>query len=59
MMKEGNIENLKKRLLAYEETETLFQEKDEEISRLHKQMGELQLSNRLLSSELSTQKGKW
>ena len=58
IMKEGKIDTLKKRLLAYEETDTLFQEKDEEINKLHKQMGELQLNNRLLSTELATQKGK-
>lgn len=58
IMKEGKIDTLKKRLLAYEETDTLFQEKDEEINKLHKKMGELQLNNRLLSTELATQKGK-
>jgi hypothetical protein len=57
--KEDTIEGLKRRLLAYEETDTLFQEKDEEINRLHKQVAELQLSNRLLSTEVTTQKGRW
>lgn len=34
MVKEANIEGLKRRLIAYEETDALFQEKDEEIFKL-------------------------
>lgn len=45
-------------MLAYEETDSLFQEKDEEIFRLQRQLGELQVANRLLSTELKSEKEK-
>ena len=44
--------------MAYEETETLFQEKDEEIHKLNKAVTELQLSNRLLTSDLASERSK-
>ena len=56
--KESHIDDLKKRLMAYEETDTLFQEKDEEIHKLAKALADLQVSNRLLSSELSAERNK-
>lgn len=54
LVKEANIDGLKRRLIAYEETDALFQEKDEEIFKLQGQLGELQIANRLLSTQLKS-----
>ena len=45
--------------MAYEQTDTLFQEKDEEIQKLNKTLAELQLSNRLLHSDLTAERIKY
>lgn len=58
LAKETHIDGLKRRLLAYEETDSLFQEKDEEIFKLQRQLGELQVAHRLLASDLKTDREK-